>query len=130
MALKINGEVVQFTSNGPDTIIEIDNSDDRSADVELRLTDVNEADPSGRFRIRVSGDTLEIHGATNRAGWLDDTTLLAFDRTGITKLALSQAGAVSLMENLMLLAANHDDVAWRIRQLINVVQLGHDNPTV
>lgn len=130
MALRINGEVVQLASNGADTIIEIDNSDDRSAAIELRLTDVNETDPAGRFRLRVSGDSFEIHGAANRAGWLDDTTLISFDRTGVTKLALSESGALSLVENLMLLAANHDSVAWRIRQLINVVQLGHDNPTV
>ena len=93
MAIRINGEVVQLASEGADVIIEIDNSDDKSQPVEFRLTDVNETDPAGRFRLKVDGDSVEIQGATNRAGWLDSTTLLAFDRTGISKLALSEAGA-------------------------------------
>lgn len=78
MALKINGQIVQLASPDNDIIIELDNSEDRDTNVEFRLSNLDQADPAGRFRMRVNGDALEFQRAT-LPDWADAATLITID---------------------------------------------------
>ena len=49
---------------------------------EYRLTELDQVDPAGRFRIVVSADVLEIQHALT-AEWATDTPLFSFSSTGV-----------------------------------------------
>lgn len=80
--LLYNGEPVQI-AEGPgvddDTtaIWEIQGS----AIAELRITELDQADPAGRYRLRVEGDQLLIQRAAT-ANWATATTLAVMDADG------------------------------------------------
>ena len=108
MAIKINGEIFQFKGTASradsETIIEVDNSEDESAAAQIRLTDKGETDPSGRFRLRVSGTELHLERAT-QANWGAHQTLLSFDTSGnggLNSLALTEAGLEELVDQLLM----------------------------
>lgn len=97
------GEDYQLVQPGPDCILEFDNSDDISQEVELRLRDVNQTDPAGRAAIRISGTTLSIDVPT-LSQWRARKTILECDLTnqGVSKLVYTEAGLAHLLETLLL----------------------------
>lgn len=83
MALRINGQIVQLAEPDAEIIIEIDESEPgATADPQLRITDTGQADPAGRYRIRVSADALTIERAAS-ANWATATVKLTINNTGI-----------------------------------------------
>ena len=72
----VNGEPATIV-DGPATRDDTDDSFEVAGDAtsELRLTELDQADPAGRFRFRVSGDQLLIQRAAS-ADWATATTVL------------------------------------------------------
>ena len=127
MAVKINGETFQFKGSASradsETIIEIDNSEDsENTDAQIRLTDRGETDPSGRFRLRVSGGSLLVEAAT-LADWADSRTLLSFDSNGIKDIAFSDDGLVELLKALLLHLEAGGGAGLLLRQLLETAAL-------
>lgn len=50
---------------------------------EYRLTELDQADPVGRYRLQVTGGALEIHRAT-AANWADYEVMVTVDADGVT----------------------------------------------
>ena len=88
MALKINGESIQLADPLAEIVLEIDESEDPSQDPQIRLTDTAQADPAGRFRIRVSGDSMTIQRSSG-AGWSGGTSRIEINGTGIGFFAVT-----------------------------------------
>ena len=124
MAIKINGQVIQLVQNvegtDADTIIEIDNSDGIGNLPQVRITDVNETDPAGRFRLIVSGDTIELQGST-KANWETSRTLLKFDRNGQTAALITEDGMIDLLDQLVLHVMGGSGMTVKLRQLFELV---------
>lgn len=124
MALKVNGQIVQLAQPDADIIIEIDNSDGRTVNAQLRLTDVTETDPAGRFRIQVDGDALQVQGAY-QADWATAQSLLTFSRDGVTGIRFTEAGLQNLLEQLRLFLGAGSGVGIHLHQLItDTLRLG------
>ena len=123
MAIKINGQVIQLVQNvegtDADTIIEIDNSDGLSTTPEFRLTDVTQTDPAGRFRVKVSADTIQIQAATKEL-WEEFRTLVTFNRDGQTAIALTEAGIIDLLERIQLSVEQGGEIGVRWNQLVEL----------
>lgn len=82
MALRINGEIVTIAESAAERAstgyyLEIDGS----ATVELRLAELDQADPAGRYRLQVSGDGLRVQRSA-AAAWGSATTFAAWATSG------------------------------------------------
>lgn len=114
MPLIYNGEPVQI-AEGPA-------ADDRTDEVieiagvitaELRLTELDQVDPAGRYRLQVSGDQLLIQRAAS-ADWATATTLLTITSTGVTL-----SGAIGITHNADTpLTVTHTQDAASVQALI------------
>lgn len=115
MALKINGESIQLADPLSEIVLEIDESEDPSLDPQIRLTDTAQADPAGRFRVLVSGDSMTIQRSSG-AGWSGGTSRIEINGTGIgffavtpvaqqTGVAVTAAGIHAALVNLGLITA-------------------------
>lgn len=90
MGTRINGEL--FTvANSPRQrdLTEVHYEVEGSAAAELRLTELDQVEPAGYYRIRVQGDKLlfqraakTVLGAENWRDWVDADTLLEMSKTG------------------------------------------------
>lgn len=111
------GEVYQLIQPGPDCIIEFDNSDATELDVEFRLTDVNQADPAGRFRLRVSGSKFRLEAPT-LTRWQDSKVLLECDADGVSKLEFTEEGLDRLIELLLVYVSSGSVVGVKFAQAV------------
>ena len=96
MAILVNGEQVQLAEPVDETAFEI-----TGAAPEYRLTETDQADPAGRFRLRVEGDQLLIQRAAT-AEWATATTILTLDGAG--------ASVIYGDDQLLTLGADGDQV--------------------
>lgn len=105
MPLRVNGEVVRLAQGTPDVeedVLEIESK----TDPQVRLTELDQVDPKGRYRFRVSGDTLQVQRAT-KPKWADWETFIAIsDSEGVvmdlTDDDLEEALQVLLLETVRL----------------------------
>lgn len=82
MAIRVNGELVTVASGGAIDDASADSFEvEGEATAELRLTELDQADPAGRFRILVSGDAITIERAAS-AGWASSTVLWSASAVG------------------------------------------------
>lgn len=86
MALLYNGEAVQIAEGPAIEAVTAESWDIQgAATAELRLTELDQTGPAGRFRLQVSGDQLFIQRGAGDAvdPWSSATTLLTIDDTGV-----------------------------------------------
>jgi len=125
MGISIDGNRYRFThsAEGDDaeTIIEIDNLEDRSLNAQIRLTDRSQTDPAGRFRYRIVGDTVLFERAT-LANWADYKTLLTLNSDGAV-IEFTEAGLSSLLERLQLELETGGPLAVQVAQLVQTAIL-------
>lgn len=97
MAFRINGELFAVVS-GPaeDAVTSASFEVEGSVTAEYRLTELDQTDPAGRFRIRASGDKLVFQRAA-LSRWREATDLLTISDEEIVAhvpLDLSEIGAL------------------------------------
>ena len=82
--LLYNGELVTL-AEGPPVEAEVDASWEvrGTASAALYLTESDQTDPAGHYRLQVSGDQLVFQRRASAGSWATPTTLFAIDATGI-----------------------------------------------
>lgn len=86
MALKINGEPIALADSPAqraNTGYAFEALGEATA--EYRLTELDQTDPAGRYRFRVSGDALLFERAT-QPDWADWETFITIDKDGVILL--------------------------------------------
>ena len=106
MALIYNGEVVNVADSAlvRDALADyLEVQGDTTAS--LRLTELDQADPAGRYRLLVTGDRLLFQRAAT-ASWATATTLFAIDATG---------AGISYPDDTVLALGSDEDAAFVLR---------------
>lgn len=116
MAIRINGQGVRLAEPYDHITVEVDNSENQNTEVELRLTNSGQTDPAGRFRLRVTGDTLLFERALT-ANWASAKLLLTLNSDGAV-VEFTDASLVDLLEKLLLDVASGGPIGLRFQQLI------------
>lgn len=123
MALKVNGETIvlaESVSQREDTTFsyEIEGQDT----AELRLAELDQTDPAGRYRIRLTGDQLRVERAT-MANWANQRTLLSFDDDGIDSIRLDDDGMADFLEQWLLHMQNGGGVGLLSKVVVETALL-------
>jgi len=112
MPLLINGEAIQIIQ-GPsvdnDTTWTFDIQ--ATAQVELRLTELEQTDPAGRFRLLVNGDQLLLQRAAS-ALWATATTIMTLD--GATGALLGPLTIVRGADGVLTVTQNEDGASVQV----------------
>jgi hypothetical protein len=132
MGLRINGDAVVIASGGAqDTttayVWEIEGSDS----AEYRLTELDQADPKGRWRLRAAGNQLLFESAA-LARWGRATAYITFDQA-TNKVRFGQhlvaSSGKDVGDELQTLADRIDEMAEHIRYIVLILaNLGLELP--
>lgn len=79
MPIKVNGQNVRLAEPSPQDSFEIEGD----STAQYRLTELDQADPAGRYRFLATGDTAVVQRAAT-AQWATATDLLTFSATAVT----------------------------------------------
>ena len=114
MPILINGERVSFTGGGPGATPRESQSIDIQGEEtsEVRLTELDQDDPKGRYRLRVEDSCLLIQRAT-AANWESAETLITIGTGGVV-IELPEDDTGDALELLLL-------EVRELRQLVDLV---------
>ena len=102
MALKVNGEYIRLVDSPVSNALTTDSFElEGESTAELRLTELDQTDPAGRWRFRLTGDALQLERAA-QASWVDSNVFLKVTSEGVDLVNLSDDGVADLLERVLL----------------------------
>jgi len=123
MTLRINGEIVQLAEGATqqaDTTYSMDLQGIATA--ELRLTELDQADPLGRFRLRVRDGEL-VFERSIEADWADSEVMLTIGTAGVDSVNWSDEGLIELLELFELAVRADGDVGLAVKKFMSYALL-------
>ena len=132
MALLINGDPVVIASGGAqDTTTSYVWEIEGTASAQYRLTELDQVDPKGRWRIHATGNQLLLQGA-GAAKWASAISYLVLDQDTqklLVKQHLLASSGIDIGDELGVLAERIDELAEHIRYVVLALsELGLDLP--
>jgi hypothetical protein len=133
LEILINGEPIRLADSARERA-DVEGSFELRAvqSVELRLTEADQKDPAGRYRLLVTSDELLVQRSIEEAGWEKPVTMFkvvsedsdaATGSHGVGLVAFNEDALDDLLQKLILQVSSGGPVGLRVRELVQLAML-------